>query len=265
MFGYSNKEKFFQGFARIGLSAKGLVYCLLSVLAFMAALGQSSRKGNKEEAFKVIHEQPFGQILLIIVGISLLGFVLLRFFQAVLDSDDKGKGTKAILKRLGLAGSGLIYLSISLYVLKLAFGAASDGDTKQLIIAKVLEYSFGQLVIGLAAAFVVGQGVYQIFRGISGKFMKKVQLYNSNFSGTFKTVGQVGYTARGIVLCLIGYLLFRAAWETNPKRAEGTEGAFDFLQNNFGGWILAIVPIGLFAYGIFMFVRAKHEKMQFKV
>lgn len=257
----SKKEAWLQKFARVGLSAKGLVYCLLALIAFITALGLSSRKSDKEEAFKMIGEQPFGKVLLLITGLSLIGYVMLRFFQAFRDSDHTGSGVKAFFRRAGFAFSGLIYAGISFYAIKMALGESSEGDTKKQLIARVLEYPGGKLAVGLVAALVIGQGLYQIYRGLSKKFMKKVELHHSDFKKTFEKTGMAGHVSRGLVLCLIGYFILRAAVDSNPHEAEGTGGAFDFLKETGGNWLMGIVALGLFAYGIFMFVRAAHQKI----
>lgn len=258
----NKKEKFLQKFTRIGLTAKGIVYCLAGILALTSAMGLGRHKDNKEEAFKMIYEQPFGEVLLVIISVSLLGFVTLRFYQAVLDSEHKGKGVKAIFRRMGLATSGLIYLGLSIYAFKLVLGDSGGGDSKKMLISGILEYPGGQLIIGVVAAIIIGQGIYQVYKGVSKKFMKKVHLYHSNFEGTFKKTGIVGHAARGIVLCIIGYLFLRAALSSNADQAGDTDGAFNFLQNTVGNVLMGTVALGFIAYGVFMFVRARHEKIQ---
>jgi hypothetical protein len=73
----------------------------------------------------------------------------------------------------------------------------------------------------------------------------------------------IGCVARGVVFCILGFLFVRAAIKANPREAQSTDGAFEFIKSNFGNWVMAAVALGLFAYGVFMFVRAKHEKMNF--
>ncbi len=264
--GKSDKEKGLEKFARIGLTAKGIVYCLVAILTIMAAFGKSEHKGDSKEAFKFLKEQAFGQVMLVIIGVGLLGYVTLRFFQAIKDTEDKGKNMKGLFRRLGYLISGLVYVGFSIYAFKTAFaGDSGGGDSKKEFTARVLELPGGGILIGLIALIIMGQGIYQVYRGISKKFMKKVKLYDSNFEGTFKRIGMIGLAARGVVICMVGYFLLKAAINSNAKEAEGTGGALDFLQENFGDVLLIIVSLGLLLYGIFMFVRAKHERIRFRV
>ena len=58
-----NREKWVENFARTGIFAKGIVYCLIGLLTSMAALGLQGRKMDKEDAFRLIYNQPFGKML----------------------------------------------------------------------------------------------------------------------------------------------------------------------------------------------------------
>lgn len=258
-----SKEKWFEKFARFGLVSKGIVYCLMGVLSVLAAFGLSQKNGDKAEAFKTIYSQPFGQIILVIIGMGLLGYVMLRFFQAFKDIDNKGKDMKGLINRIGYTLSAFLYLGIGAYALKLVFSGSGgdDGDSRQFVVSKILEYPGGQYVVGIASLIVIGMGFYQIFRGATGKFMKRVNLYRSNMKDAFKYAGITGYISRGIVLVIIGYFLLHAAWLSNPDEAQGTGAAFDFLQNQFGSVMMALVALGMVGYGIFCFVKAKYQKI----
>jgi hypothetical protein len=260
---FSDKEKWLQRYARFGLASHGVVYCLMSLLSFMAALGLRNAKTDKSDAFKLIHEQPLGKVMVGAIGIGLLGYVLLRLFQAFRDTRRKGLGGKGILQRISYFFIALGYLSLSMYCFKLVSDLSSDEDTRQIYTGKLLAMPAGSwLVGGVAVGFAIA-AVYQAFRGLSKQFMKVVELRRSEFKNTFIRLGMIGYTARGLVFAVIAYLFMKVAINSDPLQAEGTGGAIEFLHRNFGDWLLGITSLGLFAFGIFMFVRAKHEKMNF--
>jgi hypothetical protein len=260
------KEQWMQKFFRFGLISKGLVYCLLGLLTFMTAIGLSTEKASKKDAFNFIYEQPFGKILLALIAIGLFGFVMLRLFQAFKDIDNHGKDAKGIVTRIGYGISALLYTSLGLYALKL-LDKASDkgGDTQQFIVAKVLQLHAGEWIVGVTALIVMISGGYQIYKGASLKFMKKMKLSASRFTEVFRKAGVVGYISRGIVLWIIGYFMLHAALHSNAGEVQDTDGAFDFLENKFGSLMMGLVALGLTAYGIFMFVKAKYERMAFKM
>jgi hypothetical protein len=257
----TRKEKLLENFARFGIISKGVVYCLIGLLSLLTALGIDNKKADKTEAIKLIYEQPLGKFLLIIIGIGLLGYVTWRLYQSVGDSERKGKDAKGIAQRLGFIISAVIYLSLAIYALKVAFsGLGNDnGDSKKFILSKILTYDVGPWLVGIGGLIVIGTGVYQIYKGVTKKFMKKVVLAHNNKKSLFTNAGVIGYVARGIVLGIIGYFVVLAAMHANASEAQGTNQAFQFLENEFGSVLMGLVAAGLVAYGIFMFVRAKYE------
>lgn len=259
---YSSNQKWFERFFRFGLFAKGTVYCLIGVLAVVAAVGLSREKVSKTEIFTFIYEKPFGQVMLAVITLGLFGYVMLRFFQAFRDTDKKGNDAKGIFSRLGYGVSGLIYLSLGLYAGKLLFqGKVGDGNSREFILSKILAWEWGEWIVGITGLIIVGSGVYQIFRGVTGKFMKKINVAGAEVKKVVKKAGHIGYISRGAVLVIIGYLVFHAAINSNPNGAQGTEGAFQFIEYKFGGVLMAIIALGLVGYGVFMFVKAKYEKI----
>ena len=257
------KEQWLQRFARFGFASIGVVYCLMGFLTVMAALGLSSKKADKSEAFKFIYDQPFGKIMLVAIALGMMGYVMFRIFQAFLDTEKKGNDAKGITSRLSYASSAVIYSSLIIYAIKLASGNPGSGDKREFFVSKVMTYPMGEWIVGIAALVIIGIGINQIYLGLSKKFMKHVRLYSSSFQQGFQKAGMIGYVARGIVLSIVGYFLLRAAIDSNPREANGTREAFDFLQQNFGNLLMSVVALGLIAYGVFMFVRARHQNFNF--
>jgi hypothetical protein len=106
--------------ARAGLATRGLVYLIIGGFAVFAAFGPSRAEGT-EGAFATFLSQPFGQILLVVVGF--VGFAVWRVVQAYIDTDGHGAGAKKLAIRTGMVGSGLVHVGLAL----LAAGMALDG------------------------------------------------------------------------------------------------------------------------------------------
>lgn len=260
------KKQWLEKFFRFGLISKGFVYCLLGLLTSLAAVGMSVEKASKKDAFNFIYQQPFGKLLLALIALGFFGYVTLRLFQTFKDINHEGNSAKGMVARIGYAISALVYFSLGLYATKLVLSVTEKGsNTQKFIVAKVLELDGGSWIIGIVALIIIISGGYQIYKGASFRFLKKIQLTGSRFSDVFRKAGLIGYISRGIVLLIIGYFLLHAALYKNAGKVQDTDGAFGFLESRFGSLIMAVVALGLVAYGMFMFVKAKYEQMYFKI
>jgi Domain of Unknown Function (DUF1206) len=68
--------------------------------------------------------------------------------------------------------------------------------------------------------------------------------------------------ARAVVYALVGVFLIRAAAQYDPDEAVGIDGALQRLADQtFGPLLLGIVAAGVFAYGVFYFVRAAYREV----
>jgi hypothetical protein len=256
-----------KSFAKIGLIAKGIVYCIVGVLAFMAAFnigGGTAQAADKKGVFQTILEQPFGKFLLALVSIGLFFYALWRIFQALKDTENKGNGLKGLSRRGSYLFSGAVYGALAFYAAKLVMGShqSQGSDSRQTLAQKLLEQPFGAWLAGAVAIGIILTGLNQIYRGWSGKYKKKVQSagLKHETEAVLIRAGKFGYVARGIVWIIIGYLFLQAALHANPKEAGGTGRAFQFLEEaSYGPFLLGAVAVGLFCYGVFMFMRAKYQ------
>ncbi|UOG75232.1 DUF1206 domain-containing protein [Hymenobacter tibetensis] len=248
--------------ARFGFAAKGVVYLLVGVLALLAATGQrGGQTADKKQAVQTLQDLPGGPVLLGIIAFGLLGYIVWRFVQAIRDTENKGSGAKGIGRRLGYAGSGLLYASLAWYAAQLAMnGSASEGgNSQQTLTAKVLSWPGGDWIIMAVGLIIIGSGIYQIIRAYSGKFHKHVNSSNlpANQQNVVYRTGQVGYTARGVVMAIIGYFFVQAGQQSRASAAGTTDEAFDLLAT-MGPSVLGVVALGLMAYGLYMLVQARY-------
>lgn len=251
--------------ARTGLVSKGIVYVLLGVLAFMAAVewgGQSNSEASRGGVFRTIKEWPAGQWLLIILALGLISYSAWRFIEAFSPHGEaKGKWGKKARYFL----SGLIYLSVAFTAFTLAFGNGSgDGGGNQQLASRLLSQPLGEWLTGAAALILAGVGIYQLWYGFSEQYRKHVQglSLQQTKADLMLGSGKVGYVARGLVWLIIAYLLLKAALHHNASEAGDTAQAFQFLESaRYGSVLLAAVGAGLVAYGVFNFIRARYERM----
>ncbi len=255
--------------ARIGYAAKGVVYVIIGMLALQAAFTSGGKTTGSEGALGTIVEQPFGRVLLGLVGVGLAGYALWRFVAAAIDAENEGKDAKGIAKRVGSVISGIAYAVLAYTAFQIIGGTAGGdagggGDSgRQDWTARLLAVPFGQLLTGLVGAVVIGSGLKQIAKGAKGDFSKELQLGDvpPAQQKLVVSIGRVGYIARGIVFAIMGGFLISAAMNADPKRAKGLGSALDLLaQQPYGPWVLGVVAAGLVAYGVFMIVEARYRR-----
>lgn len=199
------------------------------------------------------------------MAVGLVCYALWRLTQAFLDNEHKGTDAKGIGRRLVYGFSGLVYGSLAYGCFRMVLGNQGNqgGDSsRQTFVREILQKPFGQWLVGPIGLSIIGIGLYQIYRALSGKYLKNVQTsaIKTELKEMIVRSGKIGYIARGIVWGLIGYLFIKAALEANANEAGGSSHAFAFLEKvSYGSYLLGAVALGLFCYGLFMFVRARYE------
>lgn len=253
-------------FARLGYASKGIVYTIVGVLALQAAIGAGGQTIGSEGALQQIASQPFGQIMLGIVALGLVGYALWRFIQAGIDSDNKGADAGAMVTRTGYAISGIIHTGLAFTAIQIITGTGGgDGDSSQEWTARLMSQPFGQWLVGIAGAIIIGVGIQQFYQAYTASFRDELKTGQmSAIESTWATrVGRLGLAARGVVFSIIGIFLIRAAYQFDPNEARGLGSALQELaEQPFGPWLLGIVAVGLIAYGIFMGVMARYRRIR---
>lgn len=255
-FPYMNKA--IDPLAKLGLSAKGIVYVLLGVLAFMAAFelqGTSESSANQTGAFKMIRNSVGGTVLLGALVLGLLAYCIWRFRQAFAASEK-------ITKRARYFLSGVGYILVALSAVQLLLRNKQNSNQKQNLLADLVSTPGGEWIIIAIALIIAGTGIYQLYYGLSEKYKKHVQKMNRAADGADVLLlsGKIGYVARGVVWLIFSFLLIKAAMEHDKGGATDTSKVFGFVENSpYGSYLLGAIGLGLVAYGAFNFVRAKYE------
>jgi uncharacterized membrane protein YqhA len=256
-----------RGLARVGYAAKGVVYLIIGILAFQAAFGPGGKTTDSKGAFVTIAGKPFGEALLWILIVGLIGYSVWKGIQAIKDPDNYGNDTKGILIRTGFFGAGVIHLFLAYNAVSIITRAGSSSSgSKQSMSAKLLGQPFGQWVIGFIGLCFIGFGVYQVIRGYKKSFMKQLKQYEMHNQEEWwgKRAGQIGLVARGVVFSMMGIFFIQTAMTANPDKTKGLDGALSELAKQpYGAILLGLVAIGFIAYGIFMFVKGKNRRMNF--
>ena len=254
--------------ARFGFGAKGVVYLIIGGLALATALGVGGALTDQNGAIHVIYQQPFGVFLLIVSAIGWLGYALWCFIEAALDTEHKGADAKGVLTRVGYAAVGTIYTGLALVALGLATGKGSGGKSSnsqaQDWTARLLGFPLGVALVVLVGLIVLGIAGVLFYRAYSANFRQQLQLGKAPAEAGKGIVmlGRVGYSALGVVFTIIGIFFIVAALQHNPSQARGLSGALGtLLQEPFGHLLLALVALGLLAYGAYSLAQARVRRV----
>ena len=250
--------------ARVGYVSKALLYITVGTVAARAAFGPSSGATDTHGALRLVHDLTGGLVLLVVAA-GLLGYAIWRVVEAIADPDARGNDLKGLAVRAGFALRGLFHGALALAAFRVALGsrAASTGDQAGDLSALAFRTPGGELLVWAAAAGIIGYGLYQLYRSYASKLSRQLdlsRLSGQTYAGVV-AVSRFGIGARGIVFCLIGYLVGTAAARQDAGQVGGVRESLGMLER-LGQWPFAVVALGLIAYGVYEVVNARYRRIK---
>jgi hypothetical protein len=230
----------------------------------LAAVGAGGGTGGGKSALAALLEQPFGRVVLIVLGVGLVFFAVWRVVGAIADADGRGASLKGRATRLLEAASGAVYGALALTAFDLGLGrgggGAEDAAAKDWT-EWALDQPLGQWGVAAVGLGVVCGGLAFLWKAWTGDVMKRLSVPPGPRDWV-SLVGRLGYAARGVTFVLIGGFLVVAAVHADSDEVKGLGGALRALRQQPYGWaLLATVAAGLFAFGAFGFVQARYRRI----
>ncbi|RCW73209.1 DUF1206 domain-containing protein [Saliterribacillus persicus] len=251
--------------ARIGYMAKGMVFVMVGILTFMAAIGVGGNTSGTQGMFRSLAGMPFGEILIWLIAIGLLLYEMWLLIKVIKDPQNKGKGLKGLFSRGASLVIAIIYGGLIYSAFKIALNAGSSGgNTEKTMTAKLLSQPFGQWLIAAVGVIIIVYGILELYKGITTKFMKRfhTQDMNSHEYRIAKNAGRLGLASRGAVFGMVGFFFIQTAWTSDSDQAKGLDGVLSELsQEPYGQVLLGIAAIGLFLYGVYQIARGRYQHM----
>jgi hypothetical protein len=252
-------------FARLGFAAKGIVYLAIAYLAALTAVHRRGSAGGAKDAVTALSDAPLGTFAIGVIAFGLLGYVAWRMIEAISDPERHGSGAKGVAHRAGALFSGLAYASVSVYAFELLFGGPAEaGDDTRTYVARLIAKPYGEILVALAGLAVIGTGIVHLGIAWRRKFRKnlKTSQMSSGEIAWLDKAGFWGYSARAVVLLIIGWFLSYAALRSDARQARGLKGALQYIaRQDYGPYLLGLVAVGLAGYGVLMLFEARYRKM----
>ena len=251
---------------RLGHGVHGVLYAIVGLLAVQAVLGIGGAATDPEGVLVWILEASFGELLLGVMGVSLIAYALWRFVQTACDTEAKGTTPGGLLARAGFAGSGIAHLGLGFSALQLSIGirGIGDHDAVQEGAAKLLSVPFGQSLVLVVGLVVLGVAIGQAYCAYRAEFRENLMINQipSALESSLVALGRIGYAARALMFLLVGSFLVLAARDGDSGAARGFGAALASLAElPYGSWLMLIAGMGVLAYGIFELGQARYRRM----
>jgi hypothetical protein len=250
------------GLARAGLTARGIIYILIGLIAILVAFGHSAQEADQQGAIQLLAGKPYGLVALWLLAIGFVAYALWRLSEAVFGVTGEGSGAGPRLKSLGRA---VIYAGFAVLTFKAISGAhSSQSHQQQDLTAKAMQHPAGQWLVGIVGLIVVIAGLVLVMEGFRRKFMKYLQTaqMSPKTRRVVKLLGTVGTIARGVVFALAGILVIEAAVTHQASKSGGVDKALLTLRNQpFGEVLMLAAALGLLIFGVYGLCEARWRKV----
>lgn len=255
----------YEGLARLGFAARGIVYLLVGWFALRAARigGQPT---DNQAALASLVDEPLGRILLVVVAIGLLGYGIWRLAEAWLDLEGNGGKAKGLLVRSGHGVSGVAHALLAFFAASLALrgdrgpGAQGDAAARDWT-AWLLAQPFGEILVALIGLMLLATGLFQLVKAYRADFTRHLQT-NASVMRWLVPMGRLGFASRGVVFTLTGLFFLTAARQSDPNEAGGMGQALREIQTGPNGpLLLGIVALGLLLFGLFSLLEARYRRL----
>lgn len=247
--------------ARAGLTARGVVYILMGVLALLIARGGHAEVDQKGALAQLLLK-PYGKWLVGLLAVGFACYALWRLLEAAFGVT----GEKSSMgPRMRSFARGLIYAFLTYTAVSVFMGSREPQSTQQRDYARnVMAYTGGRWLVGLVGLVIVVVGVVAVNEGISFRFMRYFQAdsLSPRVRDWIRGLGRIGTIARGFVFTLTGVLVISAAWTHDAAKASGLDAALKTLRDRpFGGLLLGLTATGLIIFGIYGLAEARYRRV----
>ena len=169
-----------------------------------------------------------------------------------------------IAARAGYVAAGLLHILIGVIAVRVASGGSGSPDQAGAM-SSLASTPFGGILLWACAIGCCALALFllsEVFfppQRLDGKEDVIYRLKNGGKAVVYAAIG-IGFAL--YALGVLGILVITATVTHDPEKSSGLDGALKSLQEQpFGVYILGAVALGLIAYGVFMVVRSRYQRM----
>jgi hypothetical protein len=247
--------------ARAGLTARGLIYLLVGLVAILIATGHSGREADQSGALRLLAGQPAGLAALWLLGLGFAAYALWQLSEAAFGVTGADPGAGPRLKALV---SAIPYASLSVLTFSVIMGTGgSQAKREQDWSARAMHYPGGRWVVGIIGVVIAVVGLGLVIWGARATFLRLLETsrMSPRTRALVKGLGIIGSVARGLIVALVGALVVQAAVEYQPAKAGGLDKALLTLRDQpFGSALLGLAALGLIVFGLYALCEARWHK-----
>ncbi|MEV4343917.1 DUF1206 domain-containing protein [Actinoplanes sp. NPDC049596] len=250
--------------ARGGFIGYGIIHLIFAWIALQVAFQGSSQESDQSGALQTLAGNGLGKTLLVVIAIGMAAMAIWQAFEAIIG--ESGEQTRTALAERVLSGvRAVLYAYLVFIAIKVLQGSnASMGDNSQSKSSTLMDSTGGRWLVGFVGLVVLGVGVGMAIYGLRRKFVKHLNTQEMTH-GTRQPIirlGMAGYAAKGVAYAIAGVLVVSAAVTYDPEKARGLDAALKTLaENSWGVWLLALIAVGIAAFGVYCIAQAKYRKV----
>lgn len=250
-----------RAYAQVGIATLSVLYLCMGALTALSAAGLGGEKADHKDVLPFLLDRPFGRGLVMALAAGLSGYILWRLWLAWADPEHREANPRNLAIRAGYVVSALFHGSLLWYAVQLLLrdGHAAQGDEPSEFARLLLQQPLGPWWVGLVAGIFAVMGLFQFWKVYTARYLKRIHdpRVARRHDKLVRGAGTVGFTARGFVFLLIGWMFLQAGLKLRAAEAGGTEKAMGVVESvPFGHFLLAVIAVGLMAYGVFLAIQA---------
>jgi len=205
--------------------------------------------------------QPFGRIMLGLIGIGIVGYAAYYIFEAAADLRRRGGGTRGWTNRGLTMIKAAVYGTIGIQALLVVFFDRRPMDRTEQGASAVMQFPLGEwllMAIGLGVALYGVTQLRMVWRGGVDDDISVSRVRSE--APWILPLGRFGIAARSVILILMGATFARSGWRGRASDADGYREALRTIAS-FDPWLLTAIGAGLLCFGLYQLCYARYARL----